>query len=197
MLPLEYDIAEYLFSLPSYKRYSELTQIIDLIILDIEHNKFQPLHLVLSSIFCTLVLSLHIMSPVEMYHLEIDTDVILKEITSLQSLAPGHLAALDEPSTEVQVTQSSSQNSQTSPPIDRHKHFCELQSTYSHFLKEEFGTEFVEIVPSIEYVSTFAGILQICSSTEYAHVHDLPRFQPGTLHVDQNVRYLHNSFFLL
>jgi len=69
----DFSLSEYIFSLPAYKRYAEVTQILDTIILDINTLQYKPQALVLSAIYCVILLSLKIFTPMELTRYEFES----------------------------------------------------------------------------------------------------------------------------
>lgn len=164
-------IAKYLFCLPAYKRYSEVLNIVDTIILDIETLQYKPQALVLSALFCVIALALKILTPVELIRLELDQPLDNKTSGKTAEYGAIELKVLDSPDFNTKVVS-----------------FDNYVLLFSEFLQDSFGIVYEELAPTIEYVCQYAGGLKLASTQQDKGQQSL--FCPGQLHalkVDPNV----------
>ena len=157
-------LAEYIFKIPAYKRFISVTQIVDTAVLDIETLMYTPQAIVLSALFCTIALSLKILTPSELFNYQID------------NLTHNRVNMSNEDSKEVELEQL--ENPEVS---DKIRHLEHLVWIYAKFLSDTFGIVYEELTPTIQYISLFAGGLRL-AARRTSDEENQRAFQPGNIH---------------
>lgn len=158
--------ADYIFGLPVYKRFKEMTQVLDTCILDVDTLRYSYQSVVQATLFCTLMLSLNIFTPRELINYQVDPSLRNNAKTMTNSDFGGiTLKPLTSPNLRTKLENMD----------------C-LVLLYSEFLQHSFGITYEELAPTIEYISPFVGGLKIAKNTITQN--DQPRymFEPGEVH---------------
>jgi hypothetical protein len=138
--------------LPSFKRYREISQVLDTMMMDVETLQFKPQALVLATLFSILVLDLNILSPKEMVKYEIDNPA--------------------SRNVQREMNQSQKQNLELknlSEFRNKVSNLDEFVMIFQNFLEESFSIQYEELSPTLEFVCPYAGGVKMSleSSKQY------------------------------
>lgn len=160
-----------LHRLPSFKRYRELTQIIDTVILDLESLQHQSLAMVLCTLFCVLLMDLEIFKPDELLRGELSQDEVASNV-----LRSDKHADTDDTSIPVQL-QVHTPSAMMTQRIRRMDDFVLI---FSEFLFQSFGIDYDELKGTRDFISQFSGGIKLA-------VDKNRRYEPGAM----NITHLH------
>jgi hypothetical protein len=160
-----------LHRLPAYKRYRELTQIIDTVILDLESLQHQPQALVLCTLFSVLLMDLKIFKPDELLRGELLLDEAAS--SNLKTRVPINGS---ESSIEVHLQQQN----HTAIMTQRIRRMDDFVLIFSEFLEQSFGLAYDELEGTREFTCPFSGGIKIAIDQNRRHA-------PG----DLNITHLH------
>ncbi|CAI2370813.1 unnamed protein product [Moneuplotes crassus] len=145
---------------PSFKRYKEITQILDTIILDVDSLQYSPQAISLCIIYCVLLLDLNIFTTRELINYEFQDSNLL--------------FALTRGLTEASVIQSDLSQEEINQRIEvvkqkivRMDKFVQL---FSDFLQYEFKIQFDELIPTRDFIYPYAGgvLMKLEQSRRYS-----------------------------
>lgn len=124
-----------------YKRFRQLTQIIDTVILDIDSLQYTSEAIALSAIFWVVGLSLKIFSQKELFD---------------RSVSPRKDNIINKENISENVSRNITET-KDGEMLSKFKKVDNFVLLFSTFISSDFSITYEELIPTIEYVSPFAG----------------------------------------
>lgn len=153
----------------SHRRYREITQILDTIILDVDCLQYAPQAILLSLLFCVLLLDLNIFTPRELINYEFEnSNLLMTQFAAAQGNTDD---------------QSEESKSPTDPRLvavrEKVMRMDRFVSLFSQFLEFEFKIQFEELIPTRDFICSYAGGVSL--RTDENRTFYPGEFNPGPL----------------
>lgn len=150
------NITQTILNLPAYKRFRQVSQIMDTLILDIDNLQYNQQALALSTIFCVVGLSLKIFSQKELLVGNINptqTETAIDQEN--QHPNPGSSNTVNH--TVVNGQKPGDVTLKNQEAMYKLKRMDSYVYLFSDFLKSEFSISYEELVPTLEFVNPYCG----------------------------------------